>query len=410
MQYTKRKYVDPTEFICKLGLNPSVQQDAQEFSKLFVSLLETSLEHQTNHNIRGMIQKLFRGEYAYVTTCLTCKRESVRPSYFYELDLALAGNKNLTIEKCIEDFLRIEKMTGDEKYFCESCQSKQEATRCCKLRELPLVLNLQLNRFQYDMQFGRKKKLNSSIMFPQMLDMAKYSDSSAGVYHLIGVLMHVGPDANHGHYIAHIQELETGNWYKFSDEHVASLDPKAKVRHVPLKKMKTQEPTPAKIQTSNNAYMLVYMLEKTIQEIRERDLVELVKRDKVRRFSLLKRQLSGDASNNEDGGIGAPACVVRGIKRKLSTDSNEDINKDYVYSNCRVFPTSLQQHLRNRIDKDNLEFDEEINEKRLRRLEIARQKNLKKKKMKDTYKSIFILFIIDNIYLFKRSCMSKKKI
>ena len=203
----------------------------QEFSKLFVSLLETSLEHQTNQNIRGMIQKLFRGEYAYVTTCLTCKRESVRPSYFYELDLALVGGtKNLTIEKCLEDFLRIETMTGDEKYFCEGCQSKQEATRCCQLRNLPMVLNLQLNRFQYDMQFGRKKKLNSSIMFPSVLDMSKYCDreGGGGIYYLIGVLMHVGPDANHGHYIAHIQELETGNWYKFSDEHVASMDTKVK--------------------------------------------------------------------------------------------------------------------------------------------------------------------------------------
>jgi hypothetical protein len=35
MQYTKRKFVDPTDFICKLGLNPSVQQDAQE-QKIFV--------------------------------------------------------------------------------------------------------------------------------------------------------------------------------------------------------------------------------------------------------------------------------------------------------------------------------------------------------------------------------------
>ena len=39
--------------------------------------------------------------------------------------------------------------------------------------------------------------------------------------------MHVGPDANHGHYIAHIQELETGNWFKFSDEHVVALDKKS---------------------------------------------------------------------------------------------------------------------------------------------------------------------------------------
>ena len=54
MQYTKRKYADPTDFICKLGLNPSVQQDAQEFSKLFVSL-ETSLEHQFYPGVRCMV-------------------------------------------------------------------------------------------------------------------------------------------------------------------------------------------------------------------------------------------------------------------------------------------------------------------------------------------------------------------
>ena len=78
MQYTKRKYADPTDFICKLGLNPSVQQDAQEFSKLFVSLLENSLAHQSSDTIRTMIQKQFKGEYAYVTKCLACKRESIR--------------------------------------------------------------------------------------------------------------------------------------------------------------------------------------------------------------------------------------------------------------------------------------------------------------------------------------------
>ena len=47
MQYNKRKYADPTDFIC----NPSVQQ---ELSKLFVSL-ETSLEHQFYPGMRCMV-------------------------------------------------------------------------------------------------------------------------------------------------------------------------------------------------------------------------------------------------------------------------------------------------------------------------------------------------------------------
>ena len=64
-----------------------------------------------------------------------------------------------------------------------------------------------LLRFQYDQALGRKKKLNSNIQFPEELDMSEYLESSqkSVIYCLTGVLMHVGPDANHGHYIAHIQ-------------------------------------------------------------------------------------------------------------------------------------------------------------------------------------------------------------
>ena len=35
--------------------------------------------------------------------------------------------------------------------------------------------------------------------------------------------MHVGAEANHGHYIAHIQETTNGQWFKFSDAHVEKL-------------------------------------------------------------------------------------------------------------------------------------------------------------------------------------------
>ena len=58
------------------------------------------------------------------------------------------------------------------------------------------------------MQTGRKKKLNSFVHFPEVLEMAKYvrqEPSDSNTYHLTGVLMHVGAEASHGHYIAHIQ-------------------------------------------------------------------------------------------------------------------------------------------------------------------------------------------------------------
>ncbi len=49
-------------------------------------------------------------------------------------------------------------------------------------RELPPVLNLQLNRFQFDMQYNRKKKLNSALYFPDVLDMAEYLDDKTKVF------------------------------------------------------------------------------------------------------------------------------------------------------------------------------------------------------------------------------------
>jgi hypothetical protein len=48
-------------------------------------------------------------------------------------------------------------------------------------RELPPVLNLQLNRFQFDMQYNRKKKLNSVLYFPDVLDMGEYLDDKSKV-------------------------------------------------------------------------------------------------------------------------------------------------------------------------------------------------------------------------------------
>ena len=89
LEFTNRRAVDPNDLIAKLGLDPQVQQDAQEFSKLFISLLEGSLSNQKNEFVRDIIQSQFRGEYYYSTKCNKCKRESRRPSFFYELDLTL---------------------------------------------------------------------------------------------------------------------------------------------------------------------------------------------------------------------------------------------------------------------------------------------------------------------------------
>ena len=276
-----------------------------------------------------------RGEYAYVTKCLKCKKESCRPSFFYELDLALQGKK--TLDDCLADFTKEEKLTGDNQYHCAGCESKQaslvqwfseiltlsvnfktfwifdflskqhltddhdvnssqDATRCVRLKELPPVLNLQLNRFIFDMQTGNKKKLNSQVQFPEELDMSKFLRQPEGsnMYHLTGVLMHVGSDANHGHYLAHIQEAHTADWYKFSDVQVERLsgknlklgnenDPMVAAAAAAAKKAAAKGPKVLKgYHSSNNAYMLVYTEQKTLERIRDDELKRATVKERVK--------------------------------------------------------------------------------------------------------------------------------
>jgi ubiquitin carboxyl-terminal hydrolase 48 len=88
MQFSKRRYlqftnnhlpnvifkvtffsscVNPTSLITSLGIDTTTQQDAQEFSKLFLNLLEDKLSLQTDTTVSTMVYDQFRGEYEYVT-------------------------------------------------------------------------------------------------------------------------------------------------------------------------------------------------------------------------------------------------------------------------------------------------------------------------------------------------------
>ncbi|XP_064459284.1 ubiquitin carboxyl-terminal hydrolase 48-like [Ornithodoros turicata] len=223
LQFSNRKYIDPSPFVNCLGLSTSRQQDAQEFSRLFTSLIEDQLSYQTKESVRSVIQKQYSGEYSYVTRCLQCKTESSRTSEFYELDLNIKGHKDL--HQALSEFLKEEQLEGSNQYHCSICHAKQDATRFIQLQRLPPVLNLQLLRFVFDRTSASKKKLNSSIHFPEALDMSPYLRLPKGTsaYNLSAVLIHQGTSANSGHYIAHIRDRETGAWYKFNDETVCKM-------------------------------------------------------------------------------------------------------------------------------------------------------------------------------------------
>ncbi|PVD36729.1 hypothetical protein C0Q70_03716 [Pomacea canaliculata] len=175
LKYSKRLYIDPTPLIEALGLDTHEQQDAQEFSKLFLTVLEGALSSELLGPGTNIIQEQFSGIYCYITRCQKCGSESSCQATFYELDINICGHK---LFKCLTSRFSKgeEKLEGENQYMCDTCSSKQNAVRSIRLQTLPPVLNLQLLRFVFDVKKGQKKKLNTYVQFGDILDMSRYLD------------------------------------------------------------------------------------------------------------------------------------------------------------------------------------------------------------------------------------------
>ncbi|OIW03067.1 hypothetical protein TanjilG_19347 [Lupinus angustifolius] len=227
LHISKMSFIDSSPFVKTLELDNGVQQDSHEFLTLLLSLLEHCLSHSKIAKARTIVQDLFRGSVSHLTTCSQCGRDSEASSKkedFCELELNVKGLKSL--DESLDDYLSVEELHGDNQYFCQSCKTRVDATRSIKLCTLPDVLNFHLKRYVFLPKTTTKKKISSAFSFPSELDMRhRLSELSQFelLYDLSAVLIHKGSAANSGHYIAHIKDENTGQWWEFDDEHVTNL-------------------------------------------------------------------------------------------------------------------------------------------------------------------------------------------
>jgi len=228
LQMSQKDYCSPKEITDLLNIQTSVHQDVQEFNNLFMSLLSSKFEKSDNPAVKKFIGSEFSGVNQYETKCKTCGNISARKSAFNELELTIPADKSaVSLNSCMKALIKDETLSDDNKYDCEKC-GLTDAVRRLRLVHLPPVLNIQLLRFVYDASRGTKKKLSTMVSFPRTLDMSSYVDGDKNeyTYHLSAVLLHIGSSANAGHYIAHIQDEVTRQWWKFDDSSVTPLDSK----------------------------------------------------------------------------------------------------------------------------------------------------------------------------------------
>ncbi|CAD8126154.1 unnamed protein product [Paramecium sonneborni] len=188
------------------------QQDVSDANKVLFETLDRSL-----YGTPYVIAPFYKGVVFHHITCLNCNNSHGNEEIIYDLNIQVEGNKNLSegLFSYINPFL----LDGNNQYFCEICGFKVDALKGDKIRKLPPILTLTLNRYTFDQKKMQRVKLNDRFEFPLEIDMGVYLENSVDnlVYELQGIIIHRG-NAHGGHYLAYFRDLlDEGDW----ESHIA---------------------------------------------------------------------------------------------------------------------------------------------------------------------------------------------
>eukprot|EP01125_Pyxidicula_operculata_P002363 TRINITY_DN12247_c0_g1_i1.p1 TRINITY_DN12247_c0_g1~~TRINITY_DN12247_c0_g1_i1.p1 ORF type:complete len:1243 (+),score=262.55 TRINITY_DN12247_c0_g1_i1:103-3831(+) len=317
LQLSSKKAITTTKLTKSFGwkaVDSFTQHDVQELNRVLCDALENVWKGTEKENL---INNLYQGQMKDYVECLRCGYESARKASFLDVPLVLKEFGSTTVigsvQEALKKFVEVEKLDGDNLYYCEKCNLKVEAKKGLKFTSLPYLLTLHLKRFDYDFELDRRIKLNHRVEFPEILDMndflnetsskkeinklenieqpvsqidsnkeeeeTKSKDSTnsmppttppppvpststirnqmltaalkngPNVYELYSVLVHDG-DAMKGHYYAYVWSFAEKQWYCFDDSQVSFIDK--------LDIIKAYGGSKSKGNSASSAYMLVY--------------------------------------------------------------------------------------------------------------------------------------------------------
>lgn len=231
--------VSPLQFIQILKkenilFRTSSQQDAHELLNFILNDIDDYLK-TVNHegsagyipaNFISFIHDQFEGFMKSTTKCLTCdtKTSNIEPFLDFPIEL-INEDQSMDIQDLFNDYKQSEFLRGSNKFYCNQCNSLQEAERSVTIDMLPPILILHLKRFEYSEELRTNVKLFNEIVYPLILDVSSNGNCENKVnkrYELTSVVVHMGVSPRHGHYISLCKSSQYG-WLLFDDETVESV-------------------------------------------------------------------------------------------------------------------------------------------------------------------------------------------
>ncbi|OUM68860.1 hypothetical protein PIROE2DRAFT_31589, partial [Piromyces sp. E2] len=177
----------------------------------------------------SIIVDLFYGQYRSINICQTCNTKRLNFEPFVYLTLPIPENQEIEVpiqvllNECIDEFIKEEILTDENKWFCPECKEDREAYKKMDIWKAPEILIVHLKRFIQDRRYYSSRKNNVLVKFPiEGLDLTNIiigpKSEEKYIYNLYAISNHSGSTGG-GHYTAYVKN--NGRWYDCNDSFVS---------------------------------------------------------------------------------------------------------------------------------------------------------------------------------------------
>lgn len=229
--------VSPNHFIEKLKeknalfRQVNMHQDAHEFCNYLINETIESINLEVGAS-KNWCTEIFQGTITNETKCFSCETVTSKDETFLDLSIDIPpGESAYSLTYSLNNFSKLEILSHQNKFYCNTCLSLQEAVKTIKLKSTPDVLVINFKRFKYDDKLDRMVKLFDSISYPLRLRLFNTTkdqepatpNQESKLYGLYALVVHIGGGPMHGHYVA-LCKCRAGLWFLFDDETIEIVD------------------------------------------------------------------------------------------------------------------------------------------------------------------------------------------
>ncbi|KAI7807644.1 ubiquitin carboxyl-terminal hydrolase 1 [Triplophysa rosa] len=192
------------------------------------------LEKKEERSGLDVLKWMFQGQLVLRTRCLECECYTERREDFQDISVPVQEDETScsdssseispdpkpelkTLKWAISQFASVERIVGQDKYFCENCHHYTEAERSLLFDKTPEVVTIHLKCFAANGSemdpYAGLSKVNTPLQTPLRLSLHEWciqpdSPDQSHQYELFAVVMHSGVTISSGHYTTYIRMMD----------------------------------------------------------------------------------------------------------------------------------------------------------------------------------------------------------